>query len=176
MIPDWKEKANEIGLIREACREGEVKLAAQVTIATSADQRATVLAGIYVAAATGVIGALLTKPSGGGVPLIAAAVAAAGAFLCGAFLCLKATLPVIFWTPGNDPSEWYADIEAAKPEHIALGEQLGHYDKHIKANEATLKDNAKFFRWGAKLGIAAPIIGTIFAGLACLVFSIAGRL
>src|SRR5262245_42281151 len=115
--PDWKNKASQIQLIREACREGEAKLAAQVTIATSADQRATVLAGIYVAAATGVIGALLTKTADGGAPLTAGAITTACSFLIGAFLCLRATMPVVFGTPGNNPSEWYSDIENGVSEH-----------------------------------------------------------
>ena len=158
--PNWKTKANQIRLIREACREGEAKLGAQVAIATSADQRATVLAGIYVAAATGVVAGLLAT-SRGGIVLIVAAASAAAAFLIGALLCLKAPLPVIFWMPGNDPSQWYQDIEESKPEHEALGEQLVHYDKHIKENEKTLQGNASYFSWGAKLGIAAPIIGAL---------------
>jgi len=83
---------------------------------------------------------------------------------------------VIFWTPGNDPSEWYDDIENSVPEHVALGQQLGHYDRHIKANEGTLKGNSKYFSRGAKLGIAAPLLGVVFAGVTCLVLANVGRL
>ena len=85
-------------------------------------------------------------------------------------------MPVLFWMPGNDPSEWYGDIENAVPEHVALGQQLGHYDNHIKANDATLKRNSGYFKWGARLGICAPIIGLMMAGITCLVLSNVGKL
>lgn len=96
-------------LIQEACRHGETRLAAQMQLATSADQRATVLAGIYVAAATGIIGAVAVVSSSGSavisLPLYVASGATAAAFLCGAILCVLATLPVDFWMAGNEPEE-----------------------------------------------------------------------
>lgn len=165
--PDWKGKSKD--LILEASRHGEAKLQAQVQIATSADQRATILAGIYVAAATGIIGALATNaPLEGARELMAGGAIAAILFLLGAFLCICATLPTDFWTPGNDPSEWYGDIEKGKSIEEAAGEQAVHFDAAIKANDKVLVRNARLFLWGALCGIGAPVVGLFAAGLICL--------
>src|SRR6478736_1556082 len=95
-VPDWL--SGDIELIKEACRHGEAQLAAQVQLATSADQRASVLAGIYVAAATGIIGAMATGEAfKDSRSLLWGAGIAAGAFLLAAVLCIKATLPTAFW-------------------------------------------------------------------------------
>jgi hypothetical protein len=167
VAPNWQGK--NLDLIKEACRHGEAKLSAQVQIATSADQRATVLAGIYVAAATGVIGALaavdVIRHS---IPLAAASAVAAVAFLGGAVLCITATLPVDFWVPGNEPGEWYADIENGTPLEVAIGEQAQHFDDSIKANSKVIASNARRFFWGAIIGIGAPFIGVFVGGTICL--------
>jgi hypothetical protein len=165
--PKWEGK--KLDLIREACRHGESKLAAQVQIATSADQRATVLAGIYVAASTGVIGALATSSAIiGNLPLLVGGGITAGAFLVAAVLNIFGTLPVDFYVPGNDPHEWYPDIEADRDVGAAIGEQAAHFDDQIAKNNVVMKRNALFFRSGALIGICAPIIGLIAAGITYL--------
>lgn len=165
--PDWKGKSKD--LILEACRHGEAKLQAQVQIATSADQRATILAGIYVAAATGIIGALATDGSmDDSHALMAGAAVTAFMFLVGAFLCIWATLPTDFWTPGNDPSEWYGDIERGISVEEAVGQQTEHFDRAIGENNKVLIRNAKLFLVGALCGICAPLAGLFLAGITCL--------
>jgi hypothetical protein len=167
VTPNWQGK--KLDLIKEACRHGELKLAAQVQIAASADQRATVLAGIYVAAATGVIGAVAAVDViRSSHPLAAAGTTAAIAFLVAAVLCILATLPTDFWVPGNYPAEWYADIEANPPLEVAIGEQASHFDNAIRENNKVLERNARRFLWGAAIGIGAPFIGILVAGLTCL--------
>jgi hypothetical protein len=165
--PNWI-TADE-GMVKEACRQGEAQLAAQVQLATSADQRATVLAGIYVAAATGVIAAIATgdffKTHHS---YVVGAALGALAFLCAAIACIKATLPTDFWTPGNLPSEWYADIEGKKELKVAIGEQAAHFDDHIRENNLVITRTARYFLFGALLGIFAPVIGLVAAGLICL--------
>jgi hypothetical protein len=165
--PDWS-KAN-IELIREAVNGGDARLAAQVQLATSADQRATVLAGIYAAVATGIIAAMLTRESFENETwLVVASVGTVIAYLTGAILCIFATLPVKFWTAGNDPEAWYDDIEASKPLSVALGEQAEHHNAHILENNRTIARNAWLFRIGALLGIFAPVLGLIASGFGCL--------
>jgi hypothetical protein len=169
-IPDWEKAGPE--LVKEALRQGELRLSAQVTLATSADQRATVLAGIYVAAATGVIAALATAPDAIKSPiLIAGAGAAASCFLAGAIFCIFATLPTTFWTPGNDPEAWWDDIIQNKKIKTALGEQAVHFNSHILGNRRIIERNAKRFRLGAIFGISAPIAGLFAAGVTCLFLS-----
>ena len=167
VAPNWKGK--NLDLVKEACRHGELKLQSQVQIATSADQRATVLAGIYVAAATGVIGALAAVDVIRSSPALAAASAVAAiAFLAAAVLCITATLPVNFWVPGNEPSEWYGDIEKGTPLEVAIGEQADHFDESIRANTKVIATNAKRFFWGALIGIGAPFLGLFVGGTICL--------
>src|SRR5579872_3405460 len=146
--PDWK-TANE-ELIKEALRQGELRLQAQVQLATSADQRATMLAGIYIAASTGLLAALaaLAATASGSHPmplaLIVGAAATALAFLAGAIFCILAVLPSSMHSPGNDPHEWYADIKDGKDHKVSLGEQSDWFDQHIIANRRMLKRNAGF--------------------------------
>lgn len=166
-IGDWENK--NLDLIKEMLRQGELRVAAQVQLATSADQRATVLAGIYVAAATGIIGALATQPNIlTNKPLFVGAVVAAILFLAGSIFSIWATIPVGFWAPGNDPEQWYADIDKSVSVARALGEQSEHYNDMISDNRNIIKRNATRFRMGAICGIAAPIAGIFAGGVTCL--------
>lgn len=167
MSRDWKTKKPE--LIREASRHAESRLAAQLQIATSADQRAAVLGGIYVAAATGIIGALATGASTKlNLALTVGACISAAAFLIGAYLCIFAMLPINFDIAGNEPSNWYDDIDADRSLQETMGEQLDCFDEAIKDNNIRVARNARFFKAGALIGISAPIIGILVAGITCL--------
>lgn len=168
--PIWTGK--NIDLIREACRHGESMLSAQVDIATSADQRASVLAGIYAAVATGIIGAIVTRTGlFQELPLAVGSILTAIAYLVGAALCIFATLPVSFWAPGNRPSEWYSDIEQNVPLEVAIGDQAAHFDDHIITNNKVIERNARLFFWGAVVGVTAPLLGIFFAGVTCLLMA-----
>jgi hypothetical protein len=167
MARDWKSK--NIELIQEASRHAEAKLAAQLQIATSADQRAAVLGGIYVAAATGIIGALASGAADNlGRPLMIGAFLSAAAFLIGAYLCIFAMLPISFDIPGNEPSNWYDDIDQNRDLKDAIGEQLDCFDEAIRENNRRVAKNARLFKAGALIGISAPLLGIVVAGLNCL--------
>jgi hypothetical protein len=167
MARDWKGK--DLDLIREATRHGESMLAAQVDLATSADQRAAVLAGIFTAVATGIIGAAATHNDladnralavGAGLTIVA--------YLLGSALCIITALPSYFWPPGNNPDEWYQDIDTSRPLPEAMGEQMEFFAKHIHQNNKALERNARLFFAGAVIGVAAPVIGLVSAGITCL--------
>lgn len=167
MTPDWKGK--DLKLIQEASRHGEARIAAQVQIAISADQRAAILAGIYAAAATAIIGVIASSVIvQGNKPLLIGSSVTALTFLIAAVFCLLATLPVEFGAPGNEPQEWYSDIEKGTPLEVAVGEQLAHFNQHILDNHIMLQRNARRFIWGALVGIASPAFGVIIAGIVCL--------
>jgi hypothetical protein len=89
-------------------------------------------------------------------------------FLLGAVLCVWATVPTSFWPPGNNPREWYADIDSGTPLRVAIGEQAAHFADAIDENDKTLTVNAQRFKHGAICGIVAPIMGIVVAGLTCL--------
>ena len=165
--PQWQGK--NIDLVKEACRHGESMLSAQVDLATSADQRASVLAGIYAAVATGVIAAVATHGSFSNERALAAGAAVTiVAYLAGAGLCIVTALPADFWVPGNDPAEWYGDINNSTPLEVAIGEQAAYFSKHIRENNEFLSRNSQLFFAGAVTGILAPVLGFVAAAVTCL--------
>src|SRR5437879_5752004 len=115
---------------REIIREGEAYLDGQLRIATSADQRASSLAGMFTAAATALLAATvaLANPAlnvSGRVPLSFGAGAAALMFLAGAILCLSVVMPISFYLPGCEPGNWQSDVAAGKKLHDCSGERAG---------------------------------------------------
>lgn len=148
---------------REIVREAEIYLQGQLTLATSADQRASVMASVFTAAGAAIVAGLITlfssKTATDFGPVFAGGVVAATLFLAGAGLCVWATLPVAFDLPGNQPEAWEEDVKAGKPLDDSLAEQAEHYQGKIEDNRKALKRNAGRFRWGAIFGIAAPFIG-----------------
>ena len=85
-------------------------------------------------------------------------------FVLGAFSCIRATLPIQFWTVGNVPSSWYDDIQSNTPLVELLGQQADFYDQEIKDNGTAMARNARYIRTGTLLGILAPAIGALAAG------------
>jgi hypothetical protein len=151
---------------REIVRGGEAYLDGQLRVATSADQRASSLAGVFSAAATALLAATvaLANPAWnipGHVALMIGAGAAALLFLIGAVQCLRVIMPVSFWLPGCEPENWETDVTAGKKLHDCFGERADHIQEQIAANLQVIENNARKFRWGASCGIAAPFVGVI---------------
>lgn len=158
---DWSKSDPET--VREIVREGEAYLHGQLTLATSADQRASVMAGIFTAAGAAIVAGLITLASSKGassfVPIFAGGIVAAILFLVGAGLCIYAALPVGFNLPGSQPLSWQEDVEKGRKLFRSLREQAENYQDKIVKNRKVLKANAKRFKWGAISGIAAPFLG-----------------
>ena len=149
---------------REIVRGGEAYLDGQLRVATSADQRASSLAGMFTAAATALLAATvaLANPAWnvpGHFALMIGAVSAAVLFLFGAVQCLRVIMPVSFWLPGCEPENWDFDVTAGKKLHDCFGERADHIQEQIAANLQVIETNAKKFRLGAACGIAAPFVG-----------------
>lgn len=161
---------------REIVREGEAYLAGQLQIATSADQRAAVMASVFAAAGAAFLAVIITVVSDTNnartvFPIILGGTAAGISFLIGASCCVRATMPCSFWTPGSEPDNWKGEIATGAELKAALGEQSGHIQDKIDDNNTVLERNALWFKWGGRLGIAAP-----FAGLIVWLLSSACRL
>jgi hypothetical protein len=155
---------------KEIVRGGEAYLDGQLRVATSADQRASGLAGMFTAAATALLAAVvaLANPAWsipGRLPLILGAASAAVFFLIGALMCLRVIMPVKFWLPGCEPGNWESDVVAGKTLHACLGERSMHIQEQIAENHTVIEANARIFKWGARCGIAAPFIGFLVWGL-----------
>lgn len=164
-VPDWS-KADD-ATVREAYRLAEERLTAQVQIAVSADSRATVLAGLFAAAATGVVGAIAsaweTLHKAENMGLLHGSYATAGIFLVGAALCALSSFPIRFHVPGILPANWYPDIASNRSLILTIGDQLDEYDTGLFDNDRTLARNACIFRVGAFMGILAPLFGLLIA-------------
>jgi hypothetical protein len=153
---------------KEVVREGTVFLDGQLRIATSADARASGLAGIFTAAATamtaGVVIAIFNSSGGtlsSRLPMMIGGACAAICFLAAAVLCIKAIQPVSFWLPGLAPENWVADVETGRELDDCLGERAHHIQEQITENITTIEKNARLFRWGSSIGISAPFVGVM---------------
>jgi len=157
--PDWAKADAET--VKEIVRGGEAYLAGQVRFATSADQRAVVLAGVFIAAGTAIIGALVAAMT---VDVAAAALVVGGAawalcLMMGGALCISTALPVKFYMPGNHPRNWYRDVAADRPLVESLGEVAEYTQEEIEGNDRLSEANARRYRLGALIGLAAPLVG-----------------
>lgn len=158
-VPEWKPE--KIDLVREVFRSGEKYLDGQLQLATSADQRAAVLGGVYTAAGTAVVGYLLAIFTSwqASLAILVGGLLAAVLFVAGAALCICTCLPAGFYLPGNEPEQWYGDVDNGRDLAEVLGEEAENYQSKIADNRATLQRNARLYKWGAIAGIAAPVLG-----------------
>lgn len=160
-MPNWKESSPE--LVRQIVNSGEQYIEGQVTLATSADQRAAVLGGIFTAAGTGVIAGLIAAVASEHISaaVVVGALLSSTLFLVGAALCLSTAFPADFYLPGTRPANWYDDLDNKVEIIEALGEYAENCQEKIEDNSRVITKNARRFVWGAYLGIAAPFIGLI---------------
>jgi hypothetical protein len=173
-MPKKKWAKAEVELVREVAREAEVYLQGQLTLATSADQRAAVLAGIYIAAGTAIIAGIIAASPSLTLALAVGGLVAAGMFLAGATLCIITCLPAGFSIPGNQPESWDDDVEDNTPIRDALGEAADIAQDQISENRAFLRKNAKRFRLGALLGASSPLVGLVLWFLLWVKWPVAG--
>ena len=153
---------------KEIVREGTVYLDGQLRVATSADSRASGLAGIFTAAATALAAGIVITifnaqghPLGEKLPLMIGGAASAVLFLTAAVLCILAIQPVSFWLPGLAPENWDSDIASGRDLDDCLGERAAHIQIQIAENLQTIALNARRFQWGSRLGITAPFAGIV---------------
>ena len=165
-MPCWKDANPDV--VREVLREAELTLNAQVVFGTSADQRASALGGIYTAAATAILAWIVATDvstqvaAGGGVTAVI--------FLAAAAICIATALPTTFYVPGNAPEAWYDDVDAKTPLIGLLGEQAELDQKSISHNEASLARRGRGYKYGAILGVVAPVLGVFVwwgVGVSC---------
>mgnify|MGYP000051836444 CR=1 FL=1 len=157
---DWSKTSGET--IKEIVRESEIYLQGQLTLAISADQRASVMASVFAAAGAVIVAGLITLVASDTTdfaPVFIGGAFSAMLFLVGAGMCVWATLPVGFDLPGGQPEDWKKDVETGTSLDGSLAEQAEHYQGKIEDNRKALQKNAGRFQFGAISGIAAPFIG-----------------
>ena len=165
-------------LQREAIREGEERLQAQLQIAGSADQRALTWGGLLIAAVTAALGggiALSTKAQPD-YPLAFLALAFAAFMTWGAWSALSTTLPEKFHVPGNLPSNWLPDparrvVRKEVQLQRSRREQAKCIDDAVRANARRaerralqLQQTFRIAKWtAAGAGVALLLILTVRA-------------
>jgi hypothetical protein len=167
----------DLSTITEIVRAAESYLAAQLDLATSADQRAATMASAFTLAGAATVAGLITlaSTSDGGLalrlPIYVGGSIAAVMFLIGACCCVTATIPVKFWLSGNEPDNWRDDVLEGEELKKMLADQANNYQAHIGENAGVLSANARRFKWGALIGVAAPFVGFaawLFGGVSYL--------
>lgn len=152
-------------LRKEIVRAGEAYLDGQLKVSMSTDQRASSLAGMFTGAATALLAASITLSNTAWatppvrIPLISGGVAAGVMFLVAAVLCIRAIMPADFWLTGTEPENWETDVAAGRSLDECLADRSAHIQTQINDNLEVIQRNARLFRWGARLGIAAPVFG-----------------
>ena len=146
-------------VLEEVVREAQTYLEGQLSLATSADQRAAVMASIFAASGTGLAGGIAAANLDRA--LVYGGLMAAALFLIGAGLCALATLPADFYLPGSQPNSWTNELEEGAEIAAALRDQATNSQTKIDHNRAVLTANSRKFKWGAVCGIAAPFVGLL---------------
>lgn len=163
-------------VLNEVVREGEIRLTAQLQMASSADQRALTIAGFEIAAATASLGGGIALAVGSNADLWLSLVAVVFAMAM-AFSAREAVLsarPQKFHAPGNSPTGWL-------PENWLDGATKGYDLTQAKIEQAACLDEAimgnaldmdaagarvrKSLTWSiATVGLAAMILlGTLIS-------------
>ena len=138
-------------VLTEIVREGELRVNAQMTTATAADQRALSIAGFQVASLTALIGgvSMLLLSSTPNVFVIAVGFFQIAAFLVSAFNAIASARPQLFSFPGNSPENWFACdwnfenlTEATATIEQATIEQIYCLNQAISKNTSTMESSA----------------------------------
>jgi hypothetical protein len=159
-------------ILEEVVREGEAMLAAQLTVATAADQRAMTFAGLLIAAATaatgGVIALVLSDKPAWTVVVIGTVYATAAIVAAG--LAIWSAKPSAFSFPGNEPALWHPDlwqvgIGGPHSIHQARVEQAVNLQSQIGKNKNALSRNARWMRAAVLLGFTSTALAAISTGI-----------
>ncbi|HEY0313421.1 MAG TPA: hypothetical protein VGC56_13100 [Allosphingosinicella sp.] len=157
-------------VLAELIREGETRIAAQLAVATAADQRSMTWAGFLIAVATAAIGggaSLLI--SGKHLAFALVAIVFSGWIFAAAWMIVDAVRPKHYFFPGNIPENWLPENWLAYPK--------GPFDlKEARVEQATclnngIDDNAEAAETHAnalKRSMDHALLAIAFAGVSIL--------
>ncbi len=158
------------GVVAEVLRDSETFLAGTVSLATSADQRAAVVAGTFATAGAAIVAGIIgfaaaASASNSYAPAVyAGGLSAALLFITGSIFCIRAAMPVGFHLPGTKPSGWEDDVTSGHTLLECQHDLISIRENAIKENLEIIARNARRYTIGAYLGIAAPVIGALIWG------------
>jgi hypothetical protein len=162
---DWS-KAKD-GIVAEVLRDSETFLAGTVMLATSADQRAAVVAGTFATAGAAIVAGVIGFAAAASAENIYAPSVYAGGltaalfFIVGAIFCIRAAMPVGFHLPGTKPSGWEGDVAGGRTLLECQHDLMEIRETAIRENLDVIGKNARRYEIGASLGIAAPVVGVV---------------
>ena len=159
---DWQNVEKEMAL--QILRLGEVYVKATLDLATTIDQRASVLAGIFMtaaAAALAAVGSLLATPDESDIELVSGASALAVTWLLASGFCIAALWPKKYQLPGAHPNDWMEDNVVRGDIVEAIGGQCEIYQAIINHNEREVQRTGKWVKIGATLGCLASALGAL---------------
>ncbi len=128
--------------------------------ATSGDQRAVAIGGVYISAATAIVGGLIAwAAQKGEVPqqALMPGMVAAFMFYLGGAMCLWLAFPTPTYVAGSPPEFWRHLLKHGYAYEECLQEQLEEYERKITANKADKELSANLFRTAAVIGLLAPL-------------------
>lgn len=166
-------------MVQEIVSRGETYLQAQLSVATSNDQRAASMAGIFSPVALAVVAGLFSASPGalGAMyrPLLVSGAVTAILFSLASILCGLAVQPSDFLFPGTQPGNWDEDVQQKTPLLESLASLGKNYQDKINRNRQSIEQHADLFRYGLYAGIGAPIFGIALFGLLMLIESFYAR-
>jgi hypothetical protein len=156
--PDWREVDPEMA--RTVLVQGETYLKAQLDISLASDRRALTVGSIFATVAIGTAGAAIARfAEHKGVPFLLAGLSTATFLVLGAWWCFWSARPILFYSPGSHPKQWWPVRKAPLAE--VIGGETENYQKYIEHNERCLAENAKALERGSRFAATAPVVGLI---------------
>lgn len=164
----------DIDVLKEIVREGEAKLAAQLQVATAADQRALTILGFQVTALIAVAGGIFAlvlnnKPD---KSIIAVASILALGLLISIFYSHASVFPKSFCFPGNSPKNWFVEDwhtsfrdEQAADLKSAMAEQCYCLYTGIRDNDKIMELNASSIKISTSCMMTSTILAFIYGAL-----------
>lgn len=153
--------AAPVEVLGEIIREAEARLQAQLTAAVAADQRAMTFAGLMLAAAAAMIGAVLGASPDATitVPIFATALGLFGSSILAAI----GARPVQWDFVGNSPRSWVSSVANGQSLQAGLADMADFYADMIDDNETAIARAAFWIRLSMCGALIALLIGLVAA-------------
>jgi len=150
--------------LTEIIRLAEIRLAAQLTVAIAADQRAMTFASFLATLEAAAIAGLISLPS---FPSgwWALAVITIG-FGVATVLAALSAQPVPWDMPGYPPSNWLPEIDCGDTRHEDQAAVAQHYAEAISDNELVMAHNATLLRIALWIAVTSVSLAGAVAILA----------
>lgn len=154
-------------ILIEVVREGEIRIQAQLSAATSADQRALTWTGFVLTLALAVGGGAITLGLSGQQPALAVdGMLLSGLLALSAYYASRSVRPAQFCMPGNEPENWLpTEWAPGKPRSLrqARIEQATCLNNQIADNKEVAARMARELNLSMSLAFTAIFVAGIFA-------------